>query len=39
MWAVVPATSIEALASQASLRVLELVEHEARWFATLALAR
>jgi SAM-dependent methyltransferase len=39
MWAVVPATSIEALANQASLRVLELVAHEARWFATLALAR
>ncbi len=35
-WAVVPACQIEMLAEAAALHVLEVTEHEGRWFATLA---
>ncbi len=34
-WAVVPADRLEELAEQSSLRILEVVNHEGRWFATL----
>jgi len=34
-WAVVPADRLEELAEQSSLRMLELVNHDGRWFATL----
>ncbi len=34
-WAIVPADRIEQLAEDASLRVLEVVEHDGRWFAAL----
>ncbi len=34
-WAIVPADRIEQLAAEASLRVLEVVEHDGRWFAAL----
>ncbi len=34
-WAIVPADRIEQLAAAASLRVLEVVEHNGRWFAAL----
>jgi len=34
-WAVVPADRLEELAEQSCLRVLELVDHGGRWFATL----
>jgi len=34
-WAVVPADQIELLAEQVGLRVLDVVDHEGRWFASL----
>ena len=34
-WAIVPADQIALLAEAAALRVLELTEHEGRWFAQL----
>ncbi len=34
-WALVPADQIELLAEHASLRVLEVLEHDGRWFASL----
>lgn len=34
-WAVVPADRLQELAEQSALRILEVVEHDGRWFATL----
>lgn len=34
-WAIVPADQIELLAEHAALRVLEVLEHDSRWFASL----
>lgn len=34
-WAVVPADQLELLAEQTALRILEVVDHDGRWFATL----
>lgn len=34
-WAVVPADQLELLTEQTALHILEVVDHEGRWFATL----
>ncbi|MBA2698465.1 MAG: methyltransferase domain-containing protein [Nocardioidaceae bacterium] len=34
-WAIVPADQLELLAEQTALRILEIIDHEGRWFATL----
>ncbi len=34
-WATVPADQLELLAEQTALHILEVVDHEGRWFATL----